>query len=76
LTIPDSIRKELDLEEDTVLSLVKVGDALLLTPRPLMVETLAKRAKRELKRAGLSIEDLLADLDRQRIRYNKERHGA
>lgn len=76
LTIPDSIRKELELEEDMPLSLVKVGDALLLTPHPLKVDALAKKAKKEMKRSGLRLEDLLADLNHQRDRYRKERNGA
>ena len=75
LTIPASIRKELHLQEETTLTIVKVGDVLVLTPRVLVGDTVAKNAARAMKKAGLRLQDLLADLDRQRDRYHRERDG-
>jgi AbrB family looped-hinge helix DNA binding protein len=75
LTIPASIRKELGLEEDASLTVVKVGEVLLLTPRKLIGDTIAKKAARAMKQAGLKLDDLLADLKKQRKRYNRERNG-
>ena len=75
LTIPASIRKELHLREESTLTIVKVGDVLVLTPRTLVGDTVAKKAARAMKKAGLRLQDLLADLDRQRDRYNRERYG-
>lgn len=76
LTIPAALRKDLHIEDEAPLTIVKVGEALLLTPQTLKVDAVAKKALREMKKAGLSLEDLLADLDRQRTRYNRERYGA
>jgi|APFre7841882630_1041343.scaffolds.fasta_scaffold181654_2 AbrB family looped-hinge helix DNA binding protein len=76
LTIPAAIRKELHLKEEAALTLVKVGDVILMTLKPLEVDSLAKKARREMKQSGLTVEDILADLDRQRARYNKERDEA
>jgi len=75
LTIPASIRKELKLDEDTSLTIVKAGDVVLLTPRKLVGDAVAKKASRAMKRAGLKLDDLLADLKKQRVRYNRERDG-
>lgn len=75
LTIPASIRKELKLDEDTSLTIVKAGDVVLLTPRKLMGDAVAKKASRAMKRAGLKLDALLADLKKQRERYNRERDG-
>ena len=75
LTIPASIRKELHLREEATLTIVKVGDALVLTLRTLVGDMVAKKAARAMKKAGLRFQDLLADLDRQRDRYNRERYG-
>jgi AbrB family looped-hinge helix DNA binding protein len=75
LTIPASIRKELHLQEETTLTIVKVGDVLVLTPRRLVGDTVAKKAARAMTKAGLRLKDLLADLERQRDRYNRERYG-
>lgn len=69
-TIPAAIRKEMHLKEEAALTLVKVGDVILMTPKPLEVDSVAKKARREMKRSGLTVEDILADLDRQRARYN------
>lgn len=76
LTIPASIRKELRLEEDVSLTVVKVGEVLLLTPRPLIGDAVAKKVARAMKQSGLKLDDLLADLKKQREFYNRERNGA
>jgi len=75
LTIPVTIRRELNLKEETPLTLVKVGNVILMTPKVLQVDTLAKKARKEMKKTGLTIDDVLADLNRQRDRYNKDRYG-
>jgi hypothetical protein len=58
---------------EATLTLVKVGDVILMTPKPLEVDSVAKRVRKEMTHSGLTVEDFLADLDRQRARYNKER---
>ena len=58
LTIPASLRKELLLDEETVLHVVKVGDALLLTPKKLVGDALAKKAEKEMEKAGLSLKPM------------------
>lgn len=76
LTIPASLRKDLDLDDDAELTVVKVGDVLLLTPRKLIGDAVAKKAARAMKQAGVKLDDLLADLGRQRERYTRERYGS
>jgi antitoxin component of MazEF toxin-antitoxin module len=73
--IPASLRKELRLDEETTLSVVKAGEALVLTPKKLIGDAVAKKAARELKKEGLTLDDLLRDLEKQRRRYNRERYG-
>ncbi len=75
LTIPASLRKDLNLDDDAALTVVKVGDVLLLTPRKLIGDTVAKKAARAMKQAGVKLDDLLADLSKQRERYTSERYG-
>lgn len=76
VTIPASIRKELDIGDDATLSIIKVADVLMLTPRKLVGDSVAKKAERAMKKSGLRLEDLLTDLDKQRDRYNRERYGS
>ena len=61
---------------EATLTLVKVGDVILMTPKPLKVDSVAKKARREMTQSGLTVEAILADLDRQRARYNKDRDEA
>jgi antitoxin component of MazEF toxin-antitoxin module len=75
LTIPASLRKDLALDDDAELTVVKIGDVLLLTPRKLIGDTVARKAARAMKQAGVKLDDLLADLGKQRERYNRERYG-
>jgi AbrB family looped-hinge helix DNA binding protein len=75
LTIPASLRKELRLDEEATLNVVKVGDALILTPKKILGDALAKKAQKAMKKAGLTLEDLLKDLGKQRERYNREKYG-
>ncbi len=76
VTIPQSLRKDLHLDDETMLTMVKAGDVLLMTPRPLQVDRLAKAAQQVLKKQGLRLDDVLEDLKHQRVRYNKERYGS
>lgn len=75
LTIPASLRRDLRIEEDAALTIVKAGDVLLLTPRRLIGDAVAKKTAKAMKQAGLKLDDLLADLKKQRERYTRERHG-
>lgn len=75
LTIPAALRKELHLDKETTLNVVKVGDVLILTPRKLIGDRIAQAAQKEMKKAGLTLEDLLKDLEKQRERYNREQYG-
>ena len=73
LTIPAAIRKDLHLKEEAALTLVKVGNVILMTPTVLHIDSVAKKARREMKKAGLTLDDVLADLDRQRTQSSRER---
>jgi len=44
LTIPATLRKELHLDEETTLNVVKVGDALILTPKKNIGRCLGKKS--------------------------------
>ncbi len=66
IAIPADLWKELRIEEGAALSVVKVGDALVLTARKIVGDKLAKKAEKEMKKAGVGLEDLLKDLEKQR----------
>jgi bifunctional DNA-binding transcriptional regulator/antitoxin component of YhaV-PrlF toxin-antitoxin module len=72
ITIPQDFREEMNLDERAVVNIFRVGKVLLMTPKRLQRASLAKQTEREMKREGLSLEDLLADLRSQRKRYLEE----
>ena len=72
LTIPQEIHDALSLDERTSLNIFRVGKALILTPKPLQRQSLAKAAEKEMKQEGVTLKELIADLRVQRKRYYEE----
>jgi bifunctional DNA-binding transcriptional regulator/antitoxin component of YhaV-PrlF toxin-antitoxin module len=72
LTIPQEMREALQIDERTGLNILQVGKVLIMTPRRLERVSLAKEVEKELKKEGLSLEDLISDLTAQRKRYVAE----
>ena len=75
VTIPQEYRDALDLDEDSPLTIVRVGDSLLLTPKRLHVDRLSQQAHALQQQAGISLESILKDLDAQRRQFDRGRHG-
>lgn len=75
LTIPYQYRKELGLEENGMVNIVKTGDVLILTRKQLAGDSASKKIESAMKKKGLSLDALLNNLKEQRKRYNKEAYG-
>ena len=72
ITIPQDIREEMNLDAQDTIYLFRVGKVLLMTPKRMERASLAKKVEREMKREGLTLEDLLSGLKSQRKRYLEE----
>lgn len=68
ITIPADIRESLHLAKDSILSVSKVGDAILLAPRPSDFEAVSAKFSKAAKQKGISLEALLKDLKKIRRR--------
>jgi AbrB family looped-hinge helix DNA binding protein len=75
VTIPSSYRKDLGLEENDSLNMVKIDEMLILTPRKPFGDAVARKMEAGIKRKGLTLDDLLADLKKQRKKYTHEAYG-
>lgn len=75
VTIPIEFRKRLHLEDNAPLSIVILGEALVLVPFRTEGTKLAKKFEKEMKKKNLSFDDLLADLKEIRKKTNKEKLG-
>ena len=62
VTIPASVRASLRLSENDLVSISRVGDAILLTPQPSAFEGIAAKFSKEAKKESVTLEDLLQDL--------------
>ena len=69
VTIPVSIREALHLSEDSILSVTKVGNGILITPGPSKFEAFANKFSKEAEEKGITLDDLLKDL--RKIRKEK-----
>ena len=66
VTIPVDIRESLHLSKDSILSVARVGDGILLTPKPSKFDAFAEKFSKEANKKGISLEDLLSDLKKIR----------
>ena len=76
LTIPKRIRVMGHLEEGQVVSIIPVGDSVIITPKRLELDE-ARREIRKLLKASprLSEEDLLKGLQEEREKLYQETYG-
>ena len=73
ITIPVDIRESLHLSKDSVLSIVKVGDGILLYPKPSVFQETASVFAKEAKEKGITLDELLKDLKKIRNKDSSSR---
>ncbi|MBI3314907.1 MAG: hypothetical protein HYZ86_03055 [Candidatus Omnitrophica bacterium] len=69
VTIPAGIRQSLHLSSDSLLSVARVGDGILLTPRPSVFEAVSAKFGKMAEEKGITLENLLKDL--KKIRHDQ-----
>ncbi len=69
VTIPAGIRQSLHLSSDSLLSVARVGDGILLTPRPSVFEAVSTKFAKMAEEKGITLENLLKDL--KKIRHDQ-----
>ena len=75
LTIPKKIRVMGHLEEGQVVSIIPVGDSVIITPRRLELDEARREIRKLLKASRLSEEDLLKGLQEEREKLYQETYG-
>jgi AbrB family looped-hinge helix DNA binding protein len=76
LTIPKKIRETSHMEEGNVVSILPVGDSLIITPKRLELDEARRQLKKLLKASSLTIEELIEGLKEERNDLFKETYGA
>lgn len=72
MTIPKQIRDATHLEEGQVVTLMVIGDSILVIPKKLQIDEARRQIAKILKRSGLSPEDVLKGLKGARESVYKE----
>ncbi len=70
LTIPKKIREAGYMEEGQGVTIIPLGDSLLVTPRTLKLEDARRELRKMLRSSGLSLKDLLDGLSEERSRIS------
>ncbi|MHB1704357.1 MAG: AbrB/MazE/SpoVT family DNA-binding domain-containing protein [bacterium] len=72
LTIPKKLREAGGLEEGQVVSIIPLGDAIIVIPKRLELDEARREIKKIIKRSGVSPEELLKGIDEEREKLYKE----
>lgn len=75
LTIPKQIREMSHLEEGQVVSIIPVGESVIITPKRLELDEARRQIRKILKESGLAPEDVLAGLKQEREALYRETYG-
>ena len=76
LTIPRKIRESTRMDEGSVVSIVPVGDSLVISPKRIDLDEARRELKKLLKSSGTTLAGLLAGLKEEREALVKELYGA
>lgn len=63
ITLPREIRDDLEIDEGDTLYLVQIEDMLFLTPKRLRVTELAEKIAASMEEQGVTLADMLQDLE-------------
>ena len=75
LTLPASLRERYRIKEGDTFKILDLDGILVLMPMTTMVQELAREIESARVEAGLSVEEMLTDLRKQRERYVQEKYG-
>jgi len=73
VTIPQPVRESLSLNQGDILTVVQLGDTVLLTPQKLRTPALAEQFTQIMEDEGVTLADLLAGLAEERASIHRER---
>ena len=72
VTIPSSVRENLAASEGDILTLLQLGELLILVPQKPRVPALQTRFTEEMAKAGVSLADLLEGVAEERKDFHHE----
>lgn len=71
LTLPKKIREKYRLDEGDPVTLIDLGEGILISPKPTTIPKLAGELESLMEEQGLSLEELLKGVAEERAHYGK-----
>lgn len=62
ITLPKDLREELEIKENDILYVEKLGRGLFLRPTESVISKIQKKGEELMRQKGLTVEDLIEDL--------------
>jgi AbrB family looped-hinge helix DNA binding protein len=75
LTIPKKVREAGHLDEGQIVTILPVGDSLIITPKRLELEEARRQIRKIMKATGTSLSELLSGLNEEREELYRETYG-
>ena len=75
LTIPAEYRHEHDLDRDSIVAVIRLGDALILAPIDEMLTEITERLVAAMRSAGVTVEELMEETLAARAEIAREEFG-
>jgi len=75
LTIPKAIRKISNLDEGQIVSMLPIGESIIITPEPMQLNEARRQMKKILLSSGMSVEELVEGLKEERSKLFGELYG-
>jgi bifunctional DNA-binding transcriptional regulator/antitoxin component of YhaV-PrlF toxin-antitoxin module len=74
ITLSSHARKQLGLEKGSTLMEVVVGGCVILMPQNQILDQIRSRAQKALKKAGVGVDDINAEVERQKDQRFSEQY--
>jgi AbrB family looped-hinge helix DNA binding protein len=75
LTIPKKVRESGALKDGEAVSIIPVGDSILVTPKKLGLEEARRAIRKIMKDSGVTLEDLMEGIEKEGERLSEETYG-
>jgi AbrB family looped-hinge helix DNA binding protein len=75
LTIPKEVREKGALYDGEAVTIIPLGDSILVTPKKLGLEEARREIRKIMKDSGVTLEDLLSGLRDERAKLSEETYG-
>jgi len=62
ITLPKNLREELEIKENDILYVEKLGRGILLSPTEGVISQIQKKGEELMRQKGITVEDLIEDL--------------